>query len=156
MQPEGSYNTYIDGAGWKEIGSRDDGYCPVCNTKNFDAWQKKMAAQLAEKMAQDDALRAQQAASEAQAAADRARAAAREESADAVQKFTYSNGDIYEGQMSNGVRCGHGTMVVADGSCYVGSWCASRQRSEDLGRRDRLRRGLARWTDARPRGLYHV
>lgn len=122
LLPKDIYPAYIDGVGWSDTGARDDGYCPVCNTKNFDAWQKKMAAQLLEKQAQDDALRAEQVAAGAQAEADQARAAAKETCPGTVHRFGYSNGDVYEGQLVGGVRCGQGTMVFADGSRYEGAW----------------------------------
>lgn len=37
------YPSYVDGSGWKDEGERDDGYCPVCNIKNYVKWKKKMA-----------------------------------------------------------------------------------------------------------------
>lgn len=37
-----TYPVYIDGVGWADTGARDDGYCPVCNPKNFDEWNARI------------------------------------------------------------------------------------------------------------------
>ena len=34
----------------------------------------------------------------------------------------YANGDKYEGQWCNDMRCGLGTLLFADGSSFVGQW----------------------------------
>ncbi|CBH15672.1 MORN repeat containing protein [Trypanosoma brucei gambiense DAL972] len=43
-------------------------------------------------------------------------------SQDGFVHYRYNNGDVYEGDWSNGGRCGSGTLRYADGSVYVGEW----------------------------------
>lgn len=114
-----TYPSYTDGAGWIDTGCRDDGYCPVCNTKNFEAWLKRMSAELAQK-AHADAQAARAADSLQQAALeDKARFASTE-----ATRFEYANGDVFEGGMVDGSPQGHGTMTYADGTGYEGLWKA--------------------------------
>jgi hypothetical protein len=49
-----TYPSYTDGKGWTNEGARDDGYCPVCNTKNFQRWLDEMKEKLDQKQQQDD------------------------------------------------------------------------------------------------------
>jgi hypothetical protein len=37
-------------------------------------------------------------------------------------KFTYSNGGVYEGEMKDEKRIGHGKMIYAEGDVYEGEW----------------------------------
>ncbi len=39
---------------------------------------------------------------------------------DGVGTFLYTNGNVYEGNWRNGLREGHGRLVYANGSSYVG------------------------------------
>ena len=71
-----TYPRYRDGSGWTDDGARDDGYCPVCNTKNFDAWQLRVREELAKKAAADDKARAERERVTKAAAEDKARFAA--------------------------------------------------------------------------------
>lgn len=41
--------------------------------------------------------------------------------------MTWENGDVFTGDFFNGNRHGHGTLVFADGSEYVGEWECNRQ-----------------------------
>ena len=36
--------------------------------------------------------------------------------------ITYPNGDVYEGELRDGLRCGRGRMIYASGDVYVGMW----------------------------------
>ena len=117
-----SYPSYIDGLGWADAGARDDGYCPVCNTKNYDKWMREMAAKLAVKAAQDEELRLANEAEALATEADKVRAAEATQVGASSSKFVYSNGDEYEGDFKDGERSGHGRMLYADGSIYDGQW----------------------------------
>ena len=111
--PGNTYTKYVDGRGYVDEGARDDGYCPVCNDKNYEMWMKKMRKELEEKAAKQLRDKLAQQAGDAAALEDQARAAAN--AASTVQRFTYSNGDVYEGHFdSAGERCGWGKMVYAD------------------------------------------
>jgi hypothetical protein len=44
------YPVYIDSIGWCNEGARNDGYCPVCNPKNYETWERKIEEQRREKM----------------------------------------------------------------------------------------------------------
>ncbi|MFM7852063.1 MAG: hypothetical protein ACKO96_09130 [Flammeovirgaceae bacterium] len=39
---------------------------------------------------------------------------------DGVGTFLYTNGNVYEGNWRNGLREGHGRLVYANGTSYVG------------------------------------
>ena len=45
-----TYPTYRDGEGWVDIDSRDAGYCPICNPKNYEVWKEKIEIERTEKM----------------------------------------------------------------------------------------------------------
>ena len=45
MRTGNTYPNYIDGVGWVDNASRDDGYCPICNPKNYEVWQRKIDAE---------------------------------------------------------------------------------------------------------------
>jgi len=36
--------------------------------------------------------------------------------------MTHSNGDIYEGELANGLRHGYGTYIYANKTVYKGHW----------------------------------
>ena len=42
---------YSDGKGWVNEANRNDGYCPICNPKNYEAWEKKLFIQKQAKLA---------------------------------------------------------------------------------------------------------
>ena len=44
------YPIYIDGRGWADEGLRDDGYCPICNPKNYSVWEERLRIQHIEKV----------------------------------------------------------------------------------------------------------
>ena len=115
-----TYLVYRDGRGDVAEGARDDGYCPVCNTKNFEKWQAKTTQQLADKAEQDRLAAGEVEERHKTAREDQARAAAQVET-DTVS-FTYSSGDNYQGEMINGQRSGFGKMSYGDGACYEGQW----------------------------------
>jgi hypothetical protein len=69
------YPKYIDGQGWSDTGSRDDGYCPVCNTKNFDLWLQRLATQRHENEIQEAKKRDELDAKKIQETKDKFRAA---------------------------------------------------------------------------------
>ena len=37
-------------------------------------------------------------------------------------KYTSADGDVYEGELKNGMAHGEGKMTFADGSVYEGNW----------------------------------
>lgn len=39
-----------------------------------------------------------------------------------TQKIKYDNGDVYEGEMLNGMKNGQGKMIYANGNIYEGEW----------------------------------
>lgn len=43
------YPSYRDGEGWVNCDSRDAGYCPVCNPKNFEEWNRRIKLEHEEK-----------------------------------------------------------------------------------------------------------
>ena len=109
-----SYPCYVDGRGWVNEGARDDGYCPVCNVNNLDAWEKKMRRELAKKAAKQQLAAKMRARAEAAAAADEQRASAATNATGDVVTFQFSNGDVYHGQMVGGRPHGYGKMAYAD------------------------------------------
>jgi hypothetical protein len=44
------YSCYKDGTGWTNTESRNAGYCPVCNPKNYDAWKLVIEKERKQKM----------------------------------------------------------------------------------------------------------
>lgn len=45
------YPCYTDGVGWMSTGSRDAGYCPICNPKSYGAWKQRIQREREEKIA---------------------------------------------------------------------------------------------------------
>lgn len=111
------YPIYVDGVGWRDDGARDEGYCPVCNPKNYSAWEKKIEETRREKEAAALKLHEEAEKKAAEAEEDRQRAAQAQQ-----ERFEYSNGDVYVGDMENGLPHGVGKMEYSDGSFYDGSW----------------------------------
>ena len=115
------YPCYQDGEGWTNTAARDAGYCPVCNPKNFAAWEERIRKTREDKNNNLARLAIEQEALQAIADEDKARAAAIAKQ-DSLTKFEYSNGDVYEGDLLLGERHGSGKMIYADGSVYEGEW----------------------------------
>jgi len=46
----------------------------------------------------------------------------REEYGEGFGKYTYLDGEKYEGEWKNGKRNGQGTFTYPDGSKYIGEW----------------------------------
>ena len=44
------YPIYVDGKGWSDEGTRNHGYCPVCNPKNYNAWVERLRLQCEQKL----------------------------------------------------------------------------------------------------------
>eukprot|EP01052_Picozoa_sp_SAG31_P038222 SAG31_NODE_5065_length_2763_cov_1.794670_4_plen_237_part_00 len=88
--------------------------CPICNPNNFVQWERKMRTEL-EKIAAEKARQAVETEQGIlQAQADKARAAEEGNTSGRSTVFTYSNGDVYEGEMLNGEPHGFGKMCYAD------------------------------------------
>jgi hypothetical protein len=70
------YPCYVDGEGWRSTDARDAGYCPVCNPKNYEEWERRIRVERERKRG----ARAEREQREAEAAVrseqDRRRAAA--------------------------------------------------------------------------------
>ena len=118
-------------------GQRDDGYCPVCNDKNWEMWERKMRKELDQKAELKEKARQHEEQLAAAAVRDRQRAAAADAAGGGSAKeapsvtFEYSNGDVYVGQMADGEPCGRGTMTYSDDgsdrlesslTTYEGEW----------------------------------
>jgi hypothetical protein len=54
------YPIYVDGAGWSDEGTRDAGYCPVCNPKNYEVWEHKLRLEKERKELQKEVLQKSQ------------------------------------------------------------------------------------------------
>ena len=114
------YPMYIDGEGWKNEASRNAFYCHICNPKNYLRWEKIICQEremnLIKKLDYDN----QNIQRQALLNEDRLRVS----KVAAVNEipFQYSNGDIYQGSMVDGLRRGYGTLNYFDGSTYVGNW----------------------------------
>jgi len=57
---EDIYPVYIDGVGWANVGSRNDGYCPICNPKSYFEWEQKILIQRQSKLANELLIQSQQ------------------------------------------------------------------------------------------------
>lgn len=116
-----TYPVYIDGHGWSDTGTRDEGYCPVCNPRNYDAWIEKIELKHKAKELQREQLRALLEKQNLELNEDILHIYS--EIGDGEGKFTYTNGDYYEGTFLNGYRHGRGTMIyAADNAMYEGEW----------------------------------
>lgn len=121
-----SYPVYVDGEGWRDCGSRDDGYCPVCNPKNYDLWTERIAIKQKEKAIQQEKLRVLLEQQNIEASDDMLTIF--QDIGDRKGKYLYHNGDEYEGEFLSGQRHGQGTIVYAsDSSCYEGDWFQNMQ-----------------------------
>jgi len=139
------YDSYKDGVGWTTTAQRDDGYCPVCNTKNYDKWMSRVKDQTEKKQREDQER--QQLEKERRQLIEGDRLKNMDKSSGKVE---YSNGDVYmgglldgqphshgkmeyalgneddvlyyEGEWVNGLHCGKGTKVFFDDMWYEGEW----------------------------------
>jgi hypothetical protein len=118
---ECGYDTYVDGQGWTTTAARDDGYCPVCNTKNYDKWMTRVRAVEEHKRQQDEQ---QQLAQKQQLEMEEHdRLVVKNKSHGRVE---YSNGNVYHGDLLEGRPHGAGRMDYADNDddilSYEGEW----------------------------------
>ena len=121
-----TYPVYVDGEGWCDIGSRDEGYCPVCNPRNYSEWIERIKIKEAEKMKKRQELNLLLEQQNIEANEDMVRIF--HEIGDGSGKFTYTNGDYYEGDFLAGQRHGKGVMIYAsDDSMYEGEWKCNKQ-----------------------------
>lgn len=119
ISEDGGYEAYIDGIGWTTTAARDDGYCPVCNTKNYDRWVARMEQQLKKKQQEDEARKRKEYQEQAASEEDRLR-----NSDKTHGKIDYSNGDVYVCDLKDGNPHGKGRMEYAleDVLNYDGEW----------------------------------
>ena len=113
-------------------------------------WEQRQETERLKKLERDAAAAKEQARLAAESEGDRARAAATTEAATeaaaGATRFEYTNGDVYVGEMKDGMKhgqgrlelaedgavyegafehdaaCGHGTKEWVDGIKYVGEW----------------------------------
>jgi hypothetical protein len=115
------YECYVDGLGYTTTGARDDGYCPICNTKNYDKFMKRVQKEMEIKRLEDEEKNRLETEQAATAETDRAK-----NSDTTSGRVEYSNGDVYIGQLSNGNPDGKGRMDYADNDnnilFYEGQW----------------------------------
>lgn len=142
------YPMYIDGIGWTDESSRNSGYCPICNPKNYDDWIKKIEIEAERKqrvisIEEEQKIQAQRVLLEDQQRivalldqitlttsldmkSDNSSSSSRNISNTSL-RFEYSNGDIYEGSFLLGLRSGYGVMHYADGSVFEGNWLSDKR-----------------------------
>eukprot|EP00549_Striatella_unipunctata_P013345 CAMPEP_0118705190 /NCGR_PEP_ID=MMETSP0800-20121206/19721_1 /TAXON_ID=210618 ORGANISM="Striatella unipunctata, Strain CCMP2910" /NCGR_SAMPLE_ID=MMETSP0800 /ASSEMBLY_ACC=CAM_ASM_000638 /LENGTH=222 /DNA_ID=CAMNT_0006607299 /DNA_START=727 /DNA_END=1395 /DNA_ORIENTATION=+ len=113
------YETYVDGIGYTT--TRDDGYCPVCNTKNYDRWAKRVKEETERKQKEDEEKQLKQNEENQRAEADRQKHTHKSNG-----RIEYTNGNIYEGELRDGLPHGFGRMDYADNDddilYYEGDW----------------------------------
>lgn len=119
------YPCYVDGEGWMNNEARDAGYCPVCNPRNYEIWEKKIEMERIKKAEQRQEQERKLKEDERVKEEDRSRAASQQVSMRFID-FVYSNGDMYSGEMECGVPHGHGVMNYATGEVYSGHWLDGR------------------------------
>lgn len=126
-----TYPIYVDGFGWSDTGTRDHGYCPVCNPKNYASWIKEIELKHIEKEKQKQALQVLLEKQNMELNDDIL--AIYRDIGDGVGRFVYSNGDEYEGEFLHGQRHGTGTMFYAsDQSVYEGQWQHNQQHGHGM------------------------
>jgi hypothetical protein len=119
------------------------GYCPICNSKNYEKWEAKLRHDAEKKEEKKQEARRRKEFAAAAAAADQVRAAAAAAEAlsrsDQPEKFEYSNGDVYVGEMQAGVPCGFGKMHYSDDGSdrlenslvtYEGQWMSGKHHGQ--------------------------
>jgi hypothetical protein len=115
------YECYVDGQGYTKTAARDDGYCPVCNTKNYDQWIKRVKKETERKRLEDEERERLE--KERRMVAERDREHNRDKESGRVE---YSDGNIYIGCLLDGAPHGSGRMDYADNEdnilCYEGDW----------------------------------
>jgi hypothetical protein len=122
------YKAYIDGVGWTTTAARDDGYCPVCNTKNYDKWMTRIQEQTKRKQLEDDERNQKERVLAIQAEQDRALHMNSDmEKSGLQQRIEYaSNGNVYVGHLVNGEPHGQGRMDYGENDddilYYDGEW----------------------------------
>jgi hypothetical protein len=111
----------VDGLGYTTTGARDDGYCPVCNTKNYDKFMKRVKKETERKRLEDEEKNRLEMEQAATAEEDRAK-----NCNTTSGRVEYSNGNVYIGEMSNGHPNGSGRMDYGDNDnnilFYEGQW----------------------------------
>lgn len=121
-----TYPVYIDGDGWSDTGSRDEGYCPICNPRNYTEWIQRIKIKNEEKTRRRNELALLLEKQNIEANEDMLRIY--QEIGNNSGKFTYTNGDQYEGEFVSGQRHGKGVMIyAADESIYEGEWKVNKQ-----------------------------
>lgn len=127
FSPNGLYERYVDGVGWSTTAARDDGYCPICNTKNYDRWVKKVKAQTEKKQREEEEKKEVEQMKIKLMEEDRKRAMDTSNSQICHNvTFDYTNGNMYRGDMLRGSPHGFGRMEYADNDddilYYEGEW----------------------------------
>lgn len=136
---EDFYENYLDGVGFTKTAERDDHYCGVCNTKNYDKWVERVGRELKRKQDEDAAKLAEE--MERMRVEEEDREKAQQLNEDEDQRVEYRNGDVYVGRLKDGKRHGYGRMDYGDNEMdmlsYEGMW------------KDGLHEGmgLKRWMD---------
>jgi hypothetical protein len=123
---------YVDGLGYTTTAARDDGYCPVCNTKNYEKWMERVRKETKKKQGEDD---------ERQRLEDERRKVAEVDRLKHTDKASgrveYTNGHVYVGGLLNGQPQGQGRMDYADNEndilSYEGQWANGKH--EGLGKK---------------------
>lgn len=119
-----AYPAYVDGEGWTDNATRDAYYCHVCNPTNYSSWAAKIEHERRAKLIEEARLQEEQRQRDEDLKRDRERAAAME--TNKKVEFTYSDGSVYVGQMTDGFRQGDGHMTFDDGSTYDGHWISDK------------------------------
>ena len=121
ISADGTYESYVDGVGYTNSAARDDGYCPVCNTKNYERWMKRVRAETEKKRLEDEERWRIVAAEKIAVERDRAANADR-----LGGRIEYSSGNVYVGDLLDGEPHGAGRMDYADNNDnilhYEGEW----------------------------------
>jgi hypothetical protein len=119
------YKAYIDGTGWTTTAARDDGYCPVCNTKNYDKWMTRVQAQTKRKQKENEERQEKERVRMSQAEQDRVAHAHIPHGESGRVEYS-SNGNVYVGHLLNGEPHGQGRMDFGENDddilYYLGEW----------------------------------
>ena len=126
ISASGFYESYVDGEGWTNKAARDDGYCPVCNTKNYDKWMARIKEQTEKKKMEDEKKEAEELKKKLLAEEDRRKNDTGDNQVRHNVNVKYSNGDVYVGDIVKGQPHGLGRMDYADNDddilYYDGNW----------------------------------
>lgn len=120
------YTCYIDGIGYTTTAERDHGYCPVCNTKNYDRWLVRVQKDLEQKRNEDDAKTLRDNEKNEAAEKDRINNCGKRNGS-----IRYSNGDVYTGDLNDGQPHGRGKIEYGEASeddaiYYDGEWVSGK------------------------------